>query len=125
MWHKSILTLALGFTLLAPVEAQEWRTPSTRPKLPFPAGVEPRMPDGRQVWIYSAEGGGQFVGSRGLWTQYRADGTQARYREVARSADFVEIYDDYNLVALRLTNTSLYRNQGGQGWVPWFAGYWQ
>jgi hypothetical protein len=67
-------------------------------------------PEARDYWSYD---GGHFAkGTRDEWFEHNAEAAASRqgrweFREVARTAEFVELYDASRAVQLRLTESEM------------------
>src|SRR5262245_47576563 len=135
MLARLSLAALLGLTLLAPAEAQDrWRPPDPYPRYPgrtrdpYPRQEDRYVPrDGREVWRYNSfEWGGTFERTRGdLWIQNRINMNPAYFREVARTPEYVELYDDSRGMAVRLHADAMYYNPDGRQWRGPHAGYWE
>lgn len=83
--------------------------PPPVPAVPAPEPVKPK-PDTRDYWSYD---GGHFAkGTRDAWYEHNAEAERSRsgrweFREVARTAEHVELYDASRAVQVRLTDTDL------------------
>src|SRR5689334_9589399 len=94
MWHKLSLSALLALIPLAGI-AQPPDYPRRRPP-PIPRQEREFRPQARgEVWRYFANGGGTFQRVRGRqWAENRNYGEPIYYREVARTSEYVELFDE-------------------------------
>ena len=131
MWHKLSLSALLAVVPLVSVGAQ----PPWEPRYPPPRREVPPIPrqergyrerDSREVWRYFANRGGTFQRVRGReWAEYRNIGDPLYYREVRRTPDYVELYDEGRDLSVRIYPDKLYQNNGYEGWTPAYDGRWE
>jgi hypothetical protein len=77
--------------------------------------------DGRHLWVYGSRGEGSFrdMGD-GNWVESNQTG-EFHFREVARTPQFVELFDPDRSASVRLTNRVMYNH--GPGDPVWHRGY--
>jgi hypothetical protein len=127
MWHRMSLALLLGLVTFVATEAQDWR-PRRDPPRDFPPerGRREQPNDYRHTWVYWIDGGGRFERVRGdQWVQHRRSGRPMHYREVARTPEYIELYDAESDLPIRLYDNVMYQNPNRQGWGVGFEGQWQ
>jgi hypothetical protein len=89
-------------------------------------------PDGRMYWVEKKEKGDEFRWMKPLeWVETTHDGTNKRYsfKEVARTAEYVEIYDSTRDVGVRLLRKTAeratdYRVSEANAFGSWTEGVW-
>ena len=125
MWRKLALSTWVGLLTLTAVAAEPPLPRREPPPIPRQER-EYRDRDGRQVWRYSANGGGTFNHMRGRkWMEYRNAGEPVPFREVTRTQDYVELFDDARQLPVRLYPDKCYLNLEGQGWAVCYEGRWE
>ena len=130
MWHKLCLSTVLGLMVATTVAAQPpWpqRYPPRREPPPIPRQEQRyRSRDSREVWRYSANRGGSFEHLRGRqWAEFRTIGEPLYYREVARTPEYVELYDEGRELSVRIYPDRLYTNDGSGEWSAGLDGQWE
>src|SRR5262245_36455575 len=119
MWHKVTLTALLALFVVAPAQAEKFyreRGPGRA------ARVAPLAGDDRRVWRFDLPGGGTFEHLRGdTWAQFYQDKV-FYFREVARTPDYVQIYDDGRGLPVRLYEGMVYQDNGN-GWEAMSRGH--
>lgn len=93
---------------------------------PAPYGQQqPTQQDPRQAWSYSAGTGGTFQHTYGnQWAEYRNGQSPISYVEVARTAQYVEIYDQNRNLGVRLYPDQLWQTTPEGTWQPMYEGHW-
>jgi hypothetical protein len=116
------LSTLIALLALTTVAAQ----PPWLRRVPPPIPRQERERDSREVWRYFANGGGAFQRVRGRqWAEYRNTGDPIYYREVARTPEFVELFDQGRSLGVRLYPDKAYQNNGYEGWTPVYDGRWE
>ena len=125
MWGKFGLSTFVGLLTLTTVAAQP----------PYPRRVPPPIPrqereyreqDRRRSWRYEKNGGGTYTHIRGRkWMEYRNSGEPIPFREVARTPDYVELYDEGRDLFARLYEDRCYVRYEGRDWTYWYDGNWE
>ena len=125
MWSKLGLSTFVGLLTLTAVAAQP----------PYPRRAPPPIPrqereyreqDGRHVFRYDKNGGGTYQQIRGRkWMEYRNNNEPIPFREVARTRDYVELYDEGRNLGIRLYEDKCYARPEDRGWVYWYDGRWE
>jgi len=102
-----------------------YHPPDVRPQEP-PVGDYDRRPEARDSWVYRDAGGGEFRHLEGKrWVQYASDG-QFNFREMARTPDYVELFDAQRNLAIRIYPDRYNQWTPEQRqWVPMLAGHWR
>ncbi|HEY4261261.1 MAG TPA: NPCBM/NEW2 domain-containing protein [Schlesneria sp.] len=89
-------------------------------------------PDGRIYWVEKKEKGNEFRWMKPLeWIETTHDGTEKQYlfKEVARTADYVELHDKTRDAGVRLLRKTAeraidYRESGANAFRSWSEGAW-
>ena len=133
MWQKLTLTALLALLVSSPAPAQYPDRDRDRPP-PLPEPVQRDRDrrdddfrrDPRQVWRYDVGNGGLFKHLRsGTWVEERNGYREPlKYREVRRTSEYVELFDDVRNLHVRLTGDMLYQRPAGTYWVTGYGGYW-
>jgi len=122
------LSTLIALLALTTVGAQPpGRTRPRRDPPPIPRQERDyRERDSREVWRYSANGGGSFERVRGhQWAEYRNTGEPIYYREVARTPEYVELFYRERNLRLRIYPDRTYQNNGSEGWTGVYDGRWE
>ena len=102
----------------------------TQPAPPPTEPVKPK-PDTRDYWKYDT--GHMAKGTRDIWYEHNAEAEKSRtgkweFREVARTPEYVELYDASRAVQVRLTDTAMQARWDKEGkdaeWKTLQAGKW-
>ena len=82
--------------------------------------------DLRLTWVYSEHGGGRFENTIGSYWVEVSENARFQFREVERTAAYVQLYDASRDTSVRLYDTVSYvRFPGSGGWQPLYRGYWR
>jgi hypothetical protein len=89
-------------------------------------GQQPaQQQDPRQAWSYVADTGGTFQHTYGnQWVQYRNGQSPISFVEVARTPQYVEIFDANRNLHVRLYPTQLWQTNPDGSWLHAFDGQW-
>jgi hypothetical protein len=130
MWQKFTLAGLLFLVLWLPAEAQDrYRYDGPRPA--DRSGNAGPVRDGRRVWRFFENGGGTFENVRpGYWVAFSNQGTRNYFREMRRTPDYVEIYDDSRDLPVRIYDTALYQDASQvppdqRSWKLVYTGRWE
>jgi hypothetical protein len=87
------------------------------PDAPPPSPQE----DGRRLWVYGSQGEGSFRQlPNGMWMESNSTGRYF-FREVRRTPESIELYDDSRRASALLTDDMMYHH--GPGDPVWHRGY--
>jgi hypothetical protein len=117
--QKTVFGLCSTLLLCWPVQAQDWR-PGHRP---HEWQRRARPVDARHVWVHSL---GSFTDQgNGRWVEQSNTGTY-NFTEVARTPDYIELYDASRGARARLYNNAMYSlAAGASDWGLSYNGQWQ
>jgi hypothetical protein len=146
MWKKLILAALAACLLSTDAFAQEWRRyPPPVPRYQgqyyprdYRRQYDPRefprydrssqyRDDHRHVFVYPANGSGNFEDlGGGMWVENTING-QLRYREARRTPEMIEIWDIDRGDRVRLYDSTSYHLSSGTGgqWVGLYDGHWE
>ena len=125
MWHKLGLSTLIALLALTTIGAQPPRPRREPPPIP-PQERQYRERDSREVWRYFANGGGAFQRVRDRqWAEYRNTGDPIYFREVARTPEYVELFDPGRNLSIRIYPDRTYQNNGYEGWTGVYDGRWE
>ncbi len=91
-----------------------------------PGQLPAAQDDGRHLWVYGSRGEGSFrdMGD-GTWVESNNTG-QFRFRETARTAQFIDLFDPTRNAFARLTDRVMYHHGlGDPNWHQGYIGQWQ
>jgi len=94
---------------------------------PYPGGYGQQLvqQDPRQAWSYAGDTGGTFQHTSGnQWVQYRNSQSPINFVEVARTPQYVEIYDANRNLNVRLYPNQLWQTNPDGSWIHAFDGQW-
>jgi hypothetical protein len=71
-------------------------------------------------WSYQ---GGEFVQQGGNWVEYQNGRAVFTFREIGRSSDAVDLYDDSRKMNVRLTADEMHLKQPNTNWIHMYNGH--